>query len=366
MSFLPNPSLQVTADHQIKLVEAPINSPAKGEVLLHIKATGVCGSDLHFWKTGRIGELVFKGDCIIGHEAAGVVLKCGEGVAHLQPGDRVAIEPGVPCENCFLCDDGRYNLCEDVQFAGVYPYAGTIQRYKVHPAKWLHKLPSNLSYLDGALLEPLSVVMRGIEVAHLSLGRGVVVCGAGPIGLIAAAAARASGAHPVVITDIDASRLKFATEYLPSVQTYQIKPTLSAQETATEIRSLFGPNEYDAPDRVLECTGVESSVCTAAYTARRGGVVVVIGVGKAIMNNLPFMHLSLAEIDLKFINRYRDTWPPAIACLSGGLLDLKPLVSHTFSLERAKEALELCADREKPSIKVTIVDEVDVAVPSEQ
>ncbi|KAL2862391.1 putative alcohol dehydrogenase [Aspergillus lucknowensis] len=362
MSFLPNPSLQVTADHQIKLVEAPIHSPGKGEVLLQIKVTGVCGSDIHFWKAGRIGELVFKGDCIIGHEAAGVVLKCGEGVTQLQPGDRVAVEPGVPCEHCFLCNDGRYNLCEDVQFAGVYPYAGTIQRYKVHPAKWLHKLPAKLSYLDGALLEPLSVVMRGIQIARIELGRGVVVCGAGPIGLIAAAAARASGAHPVVITDIDESRLRFAKEFVPAARTYRIKPTLDAQGTAQEIRTLFGDDEYSAPDRVLECTGVESSVCTAAYTARRGGVVVVIGVGKATMNNLPFMHLSLAEIDLKFINRYRDTWPPAIACLSGGILDLKPLVSHCFPLERANEALELCANRDRPSIKVTIVDEADATI----
>ncbi|KAL3478174.1 chaperonin 10-like protein [Aspergillus californicus] len=368
MALLPNPSLQITADHRIKLVEAPIHAPGKNEVLLQIKATGICGSDLHFWKTGRIGELVFEGDCIIGHEASGVVLKCGEGVTDLQPGDRVAIEPGVPCETCFLCNDGRYNLCEDVQFSGVYPYAGTIQRYKVHPAKWLHKLPPNLTYLDGALLEPLSVVMRGIQVAHLQLGRGVVVCGAGPIGLIAAAAARASGAHPIVITDIDESRLRFAKEFLPTVSTYQMNPSLDVQGNAKAIRSLFSGgtsgagDEYSAPDRVLECTGVEASICTAAYTARRGGVVVVIGVGKAVMNNLPFMHLSLAEIDLKFINRYRDTWPPAMACLAGGLLDLKALVSHRFPLERAKEALELCADREQPSIKVVIVDEVEATI----
>ncbi|KAL4745899.1 hypothetical protein BDW72DRAFT_210942 [Aspergillus terricola var. indicus] len=363
MPYLANPSLQVTADHQIKLVEAPVHEPGKGEVLVHIKATGVCGSDLHFWKTGRIGDLIFHGDCIIGHEAAGVVLKCGEGVTDLQPGDRVAVEPGVPCENCFLCDDGRYNLCEDVAFAGVYPYAGTIQRYKVHPAKWLHKLPPSLSYLDGALLEPLSVAMRGIQVAQLELGRGVVICGAGPIGLIAAAAARASGAHPVVITDIDASRLSFAKQFLPTIQTYQINPTLDAQGNAKAIRALFGDNEYDAPDRVLECTGVESSICTAAYTARRGGLVVVVGVGKEIINNVPFMHLSLAEIDLKFINRYRDTWPRAISCMAAGIIpDLKPLISHTFPLERAHEALELCADRGRPSIKVTIVDEGDATV----
>ncbi|KAL1965273.1 hypothetical protein VTN77DRAFT_5875 [Rasamsonia byssochlamydoides] len=361
---LPNPSLQVTADHNIKQVDAPVYAPGRGEVVLQIKATGICGSDIHFWKTGRIGSLIFEGDCIIGHEAAGVVLQCGEGVSNLKPGDRVAIEPGVPCGVCFLCRDGRYNLCEDVQFAGVYPYHGTMQRYKVHPARWLHKLPDNISFAEGALLEPLSVVMNGIRTAGLSLGRGVLVCGAGPIGLIALAAARASGAHPIVITDLEPSRLAFAKDFVPSCIPYQIDQSLDAEGNAKAIRALFGADsdEYFAPQTVLECTGVESSVCTAAYAARRGGTVVVIGVGKSIMNNLPFMHLSLAEIDLKFINRYRDTWPPAIACLSGGILDLKKLVTHTFPLERAVEALHLCSDPRNGSIKVLVVDDVEASL----
>lgn len=138
---LPNPSLQVTADHKLKAVEAPVYAPGPGEVLVHVRTTGICGSDVHFWKAGRIGSLVVAGDSILGHEAAGVVVRCGEGVSagRLAPGDRVAVEPGVPCEECFLCRAGRYNLCEDVRFAGVYPHDGMLQRYKVHPAAWLHK-----------------------------------------------------------------------------------------------------------------------------------------------------------------------------------------------------------------------------------
>jgi threonine dehydrogenase-like Zn-dependent dehydrogenase len=140
--------------------------------------------------------------------------------------------------------------------------------------------------------------MRGIQVARLNLGRGAVVCGAGPIGLIALAAARTSGAHPIVITDVEPRRLAFAKEFVPSCITYQVDPAEDAEGNAKAIRALFGESEYAAPETVLECTGVESSVCTAAYTARRGGVVVVIGVGKPIMNNLPFMHMSLAEVSL--------------------------------------------------------------------
>ncbi|KAK8033718.1 hypothetical protein PG991_003116 [Apiospora marii] len=327
----PNPSLQVTADHQIKMVEAPVGEPGPGHVLLHIKATGICGSDIHFWRTGRIGSLVVEGDCILGHEAAGVVLKCGEGVTDLKVSDRVAVEPGVPCEKCFLCREGRYNLCDDVQFAGVYPYHGTVQRYKVHPAKWLYKVPDNVSYAEAALLEPLSVVLHGVKTGGLSLGRPALICGAGPIGLLALAAARASGAHP------------------------SSSPTSSPAASPSRATTC---REYAAPPTVLECTGVESSVVLATFAVRRGGVVCVIGVGKSVMNNLPFMHISLAEIDLRFINRYRDTWPAGLACLSGGILDVKKLVSHVFPLERALEAMDVCSDLGNGSIKVQIVDEV--------
>lgn len=163
-----------------------------------------------------------------------------------------------------------------------------------------YRIPDNVTYEEAALLEPLSVVLHGIRTGGLSLGRPALICGAGPIGLIALAAARASGAHPLVITDIEPKRLAFAKEFVPGCETYEINPSLGSEETAMEIRRLFGAegNEYKAPPTVLECTGVESSVCAAAFAVRRGGVVCLIGVGKAVMNNLPFMHLSLAEVSL--------------------------------------------------------------------
>lgn len=136
----PNPSLQVTPNNTLTLVpNSPVYAPQAGECLVQIKTTGICGSDVHFWKAGRIGELVVGGQYTLGHEPAGVVVKCGPGVTRLKPGDRVAVEPGVPCGRCWLCRQGRYNLCEDVAFAGVWPYGGTVQRYTIHPAAWLHK-----------------------------------------------------------------------------------------------------------------------------------------------------------------------------------------------------------------------------------
>lgn len=211
----------------------------------------------------------------------------------------------------------------------------------------------------------------------------MLICGAGPIGLIALAAARASGAYPIVITDLEPKRLAFARDFVPGCTTYQVDRKMSSEENAQAVRRLYGDNEYSAPPTVLECTGVESSIVLATHVARRGGVVCVIGVGREVMNNLPFMHISLAEvrrrddfvenktsrfytdcfqIDLRFINRYRDTWPAGINCLSGGILDLKKLITHEYPLEEALEAMNLCSDLSKGSIKVQIVDDVDAQI----
>lgn len=238
-------------------------------------------------------------DYILGHEGAGVVISTGSNVKQLVPGDRVAIEPGVPCHQCHNCSTGEYNLCADVKFSGAPPFHGSIRRYHVHHAKYLHKLPEELSFGDGALLEPLSVVLHAIERAPLRLGQPVLICGAGPIGLIALAAAKASGAWPLVITDIDAARLEFAKQFVPECEVYLPSMDGTPETHAVEIVSIFTKVlSSEQPSIVYECSGVHSSVHTAAYACRRGGQVMVVGVGRAIVDGLPFMHLSLAEVSL--------------------------------------------------------------------
>lgn len=372
-----NPSLFVTPNHRIELKETEIPTPSPTEALVHIRCTGICGSDMHLWHRGAIGPLVVDRPCILGHEASGVVLAVGSAVTHLQPGDRVAIEPGVPCRNCWLCDEGKYNLCEAVKFAGVCPYAGTIRRFMAHEAKYLHRIPTGMTFAQAALLEPLSVILHAVEQCHgsLALGRPALICGAGPIGLIALAAAKASGAWPLVITDVNDSRLAFARSLIPGVRTYLVTMSKTPLQCSEEIRNLYGvaprdvekglasPDEYRAPATVLECTGMESSIITAAYACRRNGMVMVVGVGRSVIHNVPFMHLSLAQIELKFTNRYADTWPAAINALADrAVLDLDVLVTHTFPLERAVEAMETCADPDKASVKVQIVDDTEIGL----
>lgn len=214
----------------------------------------------------------------------------------LAVGDRVAIEPGVPCGECLQCSTGQYNLCADVEFSGAPPHHGSIRRYHVHSAKYLHKIPDNLSFADGALLEPLSVVLHGLERSHIRLGESTVVCGAGPIGLIALAAARASGAYPLVITDVDQGRLDFAKCFVPGCLPILIDPSKSAEEMGLAIVKAIVAAGGEQPRVVYECTGVQQSVVTACFIPRQAGEVMVIGVGRPVMNELPFMHISLAEV----------------------------------------------------------------------
>jgi len=287
---------------------------------------------------------------ILGHESAGTILATHPSVTHLSPGDRVAIEPNIICGQCEPCLTGRYNGCESVQFLSTPPVTGLLRRYLKHPAMWCHKLPDNLTFEDGAMLEPLSVALAGVERANIRLGDPVVVCGAGPIGLVTLLCARAAGATPLVITDIDEGRLRFAKELVPSVLTHRVEFSHSAEDFQSKVVGLM---EGVEPAIAMECTGVESSIGAAIQTVKFGGKVFVIGVGKNEMK-IPFMRLSTREVDLQFQYRYCNTWPKAIRLVKSGVIELGKLVTHRFRLEDAVEAFRTAADPKTGAIKVQI------------
>ncbi|KAF2662366.1 GroES-like protein [Lophiostoma macrostomum CBS 122681] len=347
-----NPSHELwVADAQPSLQEVEKGGDLKeGEVLLNIKSTGICGSDIHFWHAGCIGPMIVKDTHILGHESAGTVLATHASVKTLKPGDRVAIEPNIPCFKCEPCLTGRYNGCESVEFLSTPPINGLLRRYVKHPAVWCHKLPDNLTFEDGAMLEPLSVALAGIDRANVRLGDPVVVCGAGPIGLVTLLCCKAAGAAPLVITDIDEGRLAFAKSLVPSVLTHKVEFAHSPQDFATSIIALM---EGVEPAVVMECTGVESSIGGAIEAVKFGGKVFVIGVGKNEMK-IPFMRLSTREVDLQFQYRYCNTWPKAIRLVKSGTIDLKRLVTHRFKLEEAVEAFKTASDPKTGAIKVQI------------
>ncbi|OGM46774.1 L-arabitol dehydrogenase [Aspergillus bombycis] len=339
-----------------------------GEVTVQVRSTGICGSDVHFWHAGCIGPMIVTGDHILGHESAGEVIAVASDVTHLKPGDRVAVEPNIPCHACEPCLTGRYNGCDKVLFLSTPPVDGLLRRYVNHPAVWCHKI-GDMSYEDGALLEPLSVSLAAIERSGLRLGDPVLVTGAGPIGLITLLSARAAGATPIVITDIDEGRLAFAKSLVPEVITYKVQTNLSAEDNAAGIIDAFNDGQGSAPDALkpklaLECTGVESSVASAIWSVKFGGKVFVIGVGKNEMK-IPFMRLSTQEIDLQYQYRYCNTWPRAIRLVRNGVISLKKLVTHRFLLEDALKAFETAADPKTGAIKVQIMsNEEDVKAAS--
>ncbi|OBW64266.1 MAG: SET domain-containing protein [Aureobasidium pullulans] len=321
-------------EHELYIKNGPVPAPGPGECLIHVRATGICGSDIHFWKSGHIGDMIVVGENRLGHESAGVVVAVGEGVNRFKLGDRVALECGIPCmeATCYYCRTGKYIACPDVVFFSTPPYHGTLARYHVHPQEWLHKLPDTLSFEEGSLLEPLSVALAGIDRSMLRLGDPIVICGAGSIGLVTLLATHAAGANPIVITDLDENRLATAKKLIPRVNTVKIVVGETPKDSAARIKEALG---FEAKI-VFECTGVESSVQSAIYSCTFGGLV---------------------EVDLKFQYRYKDTYPKAIGLVAAGLLDLKPLVTHRYTLEQGEDAFKTASDPKAKAIKVQILDE---------
>jgi L-iditol 2-dehydrogenase len=289
---------------------------------------------------------------ILGHESAGEVVAVHPSVKTHKLGDHVAVEPHIVCKSCEPCMTGRYNGCKEMLFRSSPPSQGLLRTYVNHPAEWCHKI-GNLSYAEGAMLEPLSVAVTGVRRAGVSIGDPVLICGAGPIGLVSLLCCDAAGAWPIVITDINQSRLDFAKQLVPGVKILSVDPKASAVDFAAQVTTVMDGLD---PAIALECTGVESSVCNAIQSVKFGGRVFVIGVGKDKMT-FPFMRLSEREIQLEFQQRYVNSWPRAIRLVQSGRFDLTRLVSHEFMLADAVKAFETVADPKSGSVKVLIRNE---------
>lgn len=232
----------------------------------------------------------------------------------------------------------------------------------------MHKLPDCISFEEGALLEPLSVALAGIERSGLRMGDPLVICGAGPIGMVSLLSAHAAGAAPIVITDIDENRLKMARSLVPRVRTVLVEKGVDAKAVGEKIKDALGQEAK----LVIECTGVESSIHSGIYVslassvpeilltrrqaAKFGGTVFIIGVGKDFQM-IPFMYASFREIDIRFQFRYRETYPKAIMLVSEGLIDLKPLVTHRYTLEQAKDAFTTASTPSARAVKVQLLDD---------
>ena len=319
---------------KIVIEERPEPTPGRQDAVVRIEAVGVCGSDTAYYKVGRIGDYIVNGPIILGHEVSGQVIAVGSDVTNVNVGDRVAIEPGTPCRNCRECMAGRYHLCPDLIFLATPPYDGALIERLTIDARNLYPIPDDMTYEQGALLEPLSVGIWGCKRAGLEPGDSVLVTGAGPVGLLAAATARAFGAGTVTVTDLSDFRLNLAA-------------TMG-----------FTTERGDAPtderfDVLLECSGAPGVFGQAIRRLLPAGRAAMIGMSKEDAIALPLSQLNVNELTVSLVNRYNYTWPLAIQLVSSGRIDVTPLITHHFPLEETADALTL-SSRVGDSVKAVI------------
>ncbi|KAL0821323.1 hypothetical protein ABMA28_005916 [Loxostege sticticalis] len=330
----------------MQLVQTPIPQIADDEVLLRMDCVGICGSDVHYWQSGACGHFVLKEPMIMGHEASGVVAKIGAKVKTLKVGDRVAIEPGVPCRYCEFCKTGRYHLCPDIQFCATPPYHGNLVRYYKHAADFCYKLPDHVSMEEGALLEPLSVAVHACRRGGVNAGHNVMVLGAGPIGLLTMLTARAMGASKILVTDVLQSRLDFAKK-LGADATLLVTRDASEPDLVRQVHELLGNH----PDVSFDASGANATVRMCMMATKSGGVAVLVGMGSP-EQTVPLAGALAREVDIRGIFRYVNEYPIALSMVAGGQIDVKPLVTHHFSMEETLQAYEVA--RQGAGIKVMI------------
>lgn len=343
---MKNTAAVLTALNTLEMREVPMPSPKPDEVLIQLKAVGICGSDVHYYSHGRIGDFVVDFPFILGHEASGVVTQVGAEVTHLKPGDRVCIEPGVPCGRCGFCLSGRYNLCPDVVFLATPPYDGCLMNYLAYPARWTFKLPDGMSLEEGALVEPLAIGINAARTGRVALGDTVLVYGAGCIGLVSALAAKAMGAAAVVVADLIEKRLDVARAY---------GFTALNPERDDVVKTVMRLTEGRGADAVLDCVGHPSTIAGAVRAARAGRRIVVVGMAAEDLSGVPLGPISAKELVLTSIFRYANLFPTTIQAIASGMIDVKGIVSNRYRFEETPAAYRAVVEHIRDTVKSVIL-----------
>ncbi|KAK9454593.1 chaperonin 10-like protein [Dipodascopsis uninucleata] len=346
--------------HDLRVEDREIDLPAADEVQVEVKATTLCGSDLHYYNHGANGDFKVREPLSLGHEASGIVTAVGSDVTTHKIGDHVALEVGIPCSQCKNCRQGKYHLCPKMQFrssAKSFPhFQGTLQQRINHPAIWCHKVPKSIPLEQVALIEPLAVAAHATRRAAVFPGAKVLIYGAGAVGLLCAAMAKVSGATTIAIADIAEGRIEFAVKNGFATHKYLVPMTRGqttedklriAKEGAEAVNSLILDPTDEEPvpigqyDIVFECTGVESCVQSGIYAAAPGGRLMLVGMGNPIQT----LHVGAAatrEVDILGVFRYSNAYPTVIALVHQGFVDLGKIITHRFDgLEAAEQAFKL-------------------------
>ena len=330
---MKNYAMKMCSVKRLERTELEMPVAAADQVVVKIEYCGICGSDMHFFQNGAIGTRKAPPDFILGHESAGTVIEVGKDVTTLKVGDRVALEPGVPCGKCQYCKSGKYNLCPDVHFlaAAKPPTNGALRNYFAYPAEWCFKLPDNVSTLEGALIEPLAVGFHAAIQGDAHLGQKAVVMGAGCIGLVSMMALKARGVSEVYVVDIMEKRLDKAMELGATGVINGAK-----EDVVAKVKELTGGM---GADLVVETAGTQITTVQAIHMAKKGSNIVLVGYSKSGEMTLPMSLVLDKELTFKTVFRYRHIYPLAIDAVASGKVNLKGIVTDIFSLDEAQKAI---------------------------
>jgi D-xylulose reductase len=339
-------ALVLEEKHKLSLRDIAVDQPlGPHDVRIALRAVGVCGSDVHYYQHGAIGPFVVREPMILGHEAAGVVVETGSEVTNLKTGNRVCMEPGIPDPNSRASRLGIYNLDPSVRFWATPPVHGILRSTVVHPAAFTFKLPDNVSFEEGAMVEPVAVGMHGVNKARVRAGDVAVVTGAGPIGMVTAIAALAGGCSRVFITDVQPQKLELASKYSG------ITPVNVREKNVAEV--VAEATEGWGADIVFEASGNARAVQSVFEPLCPSGCVVFIGMPTAPVA-LDIVAAQVKEARIENVFRYAHVFPRALALMSAGKIDVKPLITDRFGFEESVEAFDFASNMPPESVKVQI------------
>jgi L-iditol 2-dehydrogenase len=328
---------------KVELRDVPRPECGPNDVVVAPRAVGICGSDMHLYRHGRIGTSVVERPLVLGHEPAGEVVEVGAEVEGLRVGDRVIVEPGISCGTCYWCHHGDYNLCPHVRFLGIPPSDGAMSELVGVPARYAHKMPESMSWADGAMIEPFAVGLEAVKRAGVRTGDSVVVLGAGPIGLMILQAARIAGATTLISVDVAERPLAMASQLGATA-------VLDGRtgELAERVRELTGGR---GADHAIEAVGAPATVQSALDVVRRGGTVTLVGIAAAPGIPLDTIKIVRTGLTVRSSFRYAHVHPGAISLAAEGRVDLKTLVTKSYAFADVGEAFREVDARKSEIVK---------------
>jgi D-xylulose reductase len=339
-------ALVLERQHELRLRDIELNRTlGENDVRIRVEIVGICGSDVHYYTHGRIGPFVVNAPMVLGHEAAGTVVETGSKVTSLAVGDRVCVEPGVPDFSSRATLLGLYNLDPSLTFWATPPVHGCLTPDVVHPAALTFKLPDNVSFAEGAMVEPLAVGMQAAGKARIQPGARALVLGAGPIGIVVALAALAGGCAEVLIFDPLEAKLDVAERY-DGITALRAKGSSIAEQVQHATDSW-------GVDIVFECSGAGAAYREIASLLCPGGTLVLVGMPVSPVL-VDIVALQAKEIRVETVFRYANVYDRAISLLAKGKIDVKPLITATFDFADSIAAFERAAEGRPRDIKLQI------------